>query len=108
MKLRFSWTVRQDTTVGLLPGIAGKIRVQRGLPPSRFSRFQTLTYKRRYVGISKYEVLGGQNLASNITVLTASKVLEVRRVNQDNCSSLKKDTQYKSIFASLPFDLPRG
>lgn len=45
MKFRFSWTLRQETSVGLLPGIAGKILVQRGLPLSLLSRFQTLTLK---------------------------------------------------------------
>lgn len=46
MKLRFSCTLRQDTSVGLLPGIAGKILVQRGFPLSLLSRFQTFTFKR--------------------------------------------------------------
>lgn len=43
MKLRFSWTPRHDTSVGLLPGIAGKILVQRGVPLSLLSRFHTFT-----------------------------------------------------------------
>lgn len=43
MKLRFSCTLRHDTSVGLLPGIAGKILVQRGVPLSFLSRFQTFT-----------------------------------------------------------------
>lgn len=43
MKLRFSWTLRQDTSVGLLPGMAGKIRVHRGFPLSLLSKFQTFT-----------------------------------------------------------------
>lgn len=49
MKLRFSCTLRQDTSVGLLPGIAGKILVQRGFPLSLLSRFQTFTWKMRLV-----------------------------------------------------------
>lgn len=49
MKLRFSCTLRQDTSVGLLPGIAGKILVQRGFPLSLLSRFQTFTCETRYL-----------------------------------------------------------
>ncbi len=44
MKLRFSWTLRQDTSVGLFPGMAGNIRVHRGLPLSFLSRFHTFTW----------------------------------------------------------------
>lgn len=64
MKLRVSWTVMQDTTVGLLPGIAGKILVQRGFPPSRFSKFQTLTCKQHRQNVSRYglKVYWGHNL----------------------------------------------
>lgn len=43
MKLRFSCTLRQDTSVGLFPGMAGNIRVHRGLPLSLLSVFHTLT-----------------------------------------------------------------
>lgn len=45
MKLRFSCTPRQDTSVGLLPGMAGNILVHRGVPLSFLSRFQTFTCK---------------------------------------------------------------
>lgn len=45
MKFRFSCTPRQDTSVGLLPGIAENILVHRGVPLSFLSRFQTFTCK---------------------------------------------------------------
>ena len=69
MKLRFSCTHKQDTSVGLLPGMAGKILVQRGFPLSLLSRFQTFTWKQLWLIknlLHKCDYLGFFKSAANL------------------------------------------
>lgn len=76
MKLRFSWTLRQDTSVGLFPGIAGKILVHRGFPLSLLSKFQTFICKGYFKLVERTGMTNDNSFNTSLSFFTHVKKIK--------------------------------